>query len=111
MTDRQPACTRWVPRAPRVRCAGAGLLCLLAGCLTTPVCDQGCLSGKVAERTGFPLGPPPCEGKFVVPNGVSLTEGLTEEGAVLVGLWNNAAFLELLADIGIAHGDLVQAGL
>jgi cobalt-zinc-cadmium efflux system outer membrane protein len=87
------------------------VLCLLAGCVTTPVCDQGCLSGKVAERTGNPLGPPPCAGKVVLPNGVSLTDGLTEEGAILVALWNNAAFLELLADLGVAHGDLVQAGL
>jgi cobalt-zinc-cadmium efflux system outer membrane protein len=47
----------------------------------------------------------------VLPNGVPLDERLTEEAAVLLALWNNALFQEQLADLGIARGDLVQAGL
>ena len=46
-----------------------------------------------------------------LPPGVSLEVGLTEDGAIGIALWNNAAFQELLADLGIARGDLIQAGL
>ena len=51
------------------------------------------------------------EGKFVLPPGASLEDGLTEDEAVSIALWNNAAFQELLVDLGIARGDLIQAGL
>lgn len=36
---------------------------------------------------------------------------LTEESAVVIALWNNAAFHELLTELDIATSDLVQAGL
>lgn len=66
---------------------------------------------KIGERTGHDVGPPACIGEIQWPNGASLDDGLTEDEAVLLALWNNAAFQELLADLGIAEGDLVQAGL
>ncbi|MCI0461463.1 MAG: TolC family protein [Gemmataceae bacterium] len=88
------------------------LIVLLSGCTSTPpACDRSCVSALVAQRTGFSLGPQPCNGQVILPNGASLEDGLTEEEAVLVALWNNAAFQEQLADLGIARGDLVQAGL
>ena len=37
--------------------------------------------------------------------------GVTPDEAVLIALWNNAAFQELLADLNVARGDLIQAGL
>jgi cobalt-zinc-cadmium efflux system outer membrane protein len=46
-----------------------------------------------------------------LPPGASLDDGITEDEAVSIALWNNAAFQELLADLGIARGDLIQAGL
>ncbi|MBX7105236.1 MAG: TolC family protein [Gemmataceae bacterium] len=46
-----------------------------------------------------------------LPNGANLTDGLTEEEAVLIALWNNAAFQETLIELGLAQADLVQAGL
>lgn len=60
---------------------------------------------------GRDLGPPGCPGELVLPNGASLDDGLTEDEAVLIALWNNAAFLELLVDLDLAHADLVAAGL
>ena len=50
-------------------------------------------------------------GEIFLPNGSALDDGLLEDEAVLIALWNNAAFQELLTEIGIAQGDLVQAGL
>lgn len=83
-----------------------------AGCHSLPaVCDRDCVSQKLSARTGHGLLSETGCGQVVYPNGASLSDGLTEEEAVLIALWNNAAFLEQLVDWKIAHGDLVQAGL
>lgn len=48
---------------------------------------------------------------ITLPPGASLDDGLTEDEAVSIALWNNAAFQELLVDLGLVRGDLIQAGL
>lgn len=40
-----------------------------------------------------------------------LADGLTEDEAAALALRNNAAFLELLVDVGLAQSDLIAAGL
>src|SRR5262245_52735669 len=87
------------------------LLCLLAGCVhDRPYCDRACVSSQVEGRTGQSLGPPvPCGG-LVLPADLA-GKVLTEEAAVLVALWNNPAFQELLVELELTHADLVQAGL
>jgi cobalt-zinc-cadmium efflux system outer membrane protein len=83
-----------------------------SGCSSLPCgCDRDGLSADLAARTGHPLGPPTCSGELILPNGAALDDGLSEDEAVLIALWNNAAFQELLTELSIAHGDLVQAGL
>jgi outer membrane protein, heavy metal efflux system len=92
--------------------AAALLLVLLGGCSTLPpVCDRGCVSSDVEARTGRNVGPPPPKGQVILPNGIDLDNGLSEEAAILIALWNNALFQEQLVDLNVAHGDLVQAGL
>ena len=76
-----------------------------------PICDRECVSAKIEQRTGFALGPASCSDEVILPNGATMEDGLSEEEAIFIALWNNAAFLETLADLGIAHGDLIQAGL
>lgn len=46
-----------------------------------------------------------------LPPGVSLEDGLSGNEAVAIALWNNAAFQENLTKLGLARGDLAQAGL
>ncbi len=98
-----------------VGCLAAALAILTAimsGCAAEQrACDTGCLSAKLEERIGFAASATPLNGGIVFPNGASLTDGLTEDEAVLIALWNNAAFQELLTDLAIAQGDLIQAGL
>lgn len=48
--------------------------------------------------------------QVIVPDGVKIADGLTEDEAVAVALWNNAAFQEALADLGLARADLLAAG-
>lgn len=87
------------------------VLLAVAGCVTAPVASRDTVSAQLAERAGLHLGPAPKAGKVYLPNGASVSSGILEDEAVLIALWNNAAFQELLADLNIAHGDLVQAGL
>lgn len=85
---------------------------LTAGCSSVPCgCDRDCLAEDLAVRTDHTLGPAACSGQIVLPNGAVVEDGLLEDEAVLIALWNNAAFQELLTEVGIAQGDLVQAGL
>lgn len=46
-----------------------------------------------------------------IPEGVSLSDGLTEDEAVAVALWNNATFNADLTALGFARADLREAGL
>src|SRR5262245_31518213 len=99
-------------RARRVgRGAGlAGVLTmLLVGCQTPPACDRATVSGRLEGRTGYTLGGGP--GRVVAPPGLCEGRPLTEDEAVLLALWNNAAFQELLTDLDLSRADLVQAGL
>ncbi|WP_254509966.1 TolC family protein [Anatilimnocola floriformis] len=87
---------------------------LLGGCASHgnyTLTDRSPVSHQIACRFGEPLGPPTCPRELVYPNGITLADELTEEEAVILALWNNAALLELLTDLGVAQGDLVQAGL
>jgi cobalt-zinc-cadmium efflux system outer membrane protein len=49
--------------------------------------------------------------QVTLPPGAAFEDGVTEDEAVAIALWNNAAFQELLSDLGISRGDLIQAGL
>jgi len=46
-----------------------------------------------------------------MPPGAAFEDGLTEDEAVSIALWNNAAFQEQLVDLGLARSDLITAGL
>lgn len=92
----------------------AGTVASLGGCRSTVnyhLTDPNPVSANLTARFGQGLGPTNCPRQIVYPYGISLETQLTEEFAVLIALWNNALFLETLADLGIAQGDLVQAGL
>ncbi len=96
---------------PACRAVVGALIAALAGCQAVMPSgpERATVSGNLAARAGAGLRP--AAGSFEVPPGVVLEDGLSEEEAVATALWNNAAFQELLADLGIARGDLIQAGL
>lgn len=84
----------------------------LTGCETTKgACGRSSVSCQLEQRTGYALGkeqPTPCPPNLPM---VVLPDPLTEETAVLLALYHNAAFQELLAELKITRADLVQAGL
>ena len=65
---------------------------------------------SVVQRTGVPSRPPEARGT-TIPPGVALEDGLTQDEAVAIALWNNPEFQVLLASLGFARADLVEAGL
>ncbi|QEL17977.1 TolC family protein [Limnoglobus roseus] len=90
------------------------LACALGsvGCHGTPVApDRGTVAARLGERVGQPVALPTTAGPVTLPPGASFDDGVTEDEAVAIALWNNAAFQELLVDLGVARGDLIQAGL
>ncbi len=46
-----------------------------------------------------------------MPPSVHLEDGLSEDEAVTMALWNSSAFQEVLADLDLSRADLVQAGM
>jgi outer membrane protein, heavy metal efflux system len=76
----------------------------------------GCASGHVATpaeviaRTGIPPRPADAQG-VALPPGITTDDGLTQEEAVAIALWNNADFQAQLANLGFARADLLDAGL
>ena len=92
------------------------LLRVLALCALfwTPACATSGgtpqdISSRIQKETGHPTRDGAADP--AVPDGVVLEDGLTEQEAVALALWNNSGFQESLADLGVARADLLQAGL
>lgn len=84
----------------------------IVGCQTPPHApDRNAVSTHLTERVGQTVGADAGTSAVVMPPGASLDDGITDDEAVAIALWNNAAFQELLVDLGLARGDLIQAGL
>ncbi len=84
----------------------------IAGCQTAPHApDRTTVATHLGQRVGHTLPSHTVPGQIALPPGASLDDGITDDEAVAIALWNNAAFQELLVDLGLARGDLIQAGL
>lgn len=96
----------------RQACAVAWVVAVVAGGCKSPqpCCDPNLPARELAWRTGVsPQQVPPC--RQIIPAGVVLEDGLSEDEAVLIALSNNSAFQATLAQLGMAHGDALQASL
>ena len=89
-----------------------GILFSFVGCQTAPPSpDTTTVSASLTHRMGHSVAATSPTEPFILPPGVIFEDGITEEEAIASALWNNAAFQELLLDLGIARGDLITAGL
>jgi cobalt-zinc-cadmium efflux system outer membrane protein len=84
---------------------------VLAGCSVHSPHNRTYVSDSIYKRTGHQLRAVKEEGIFKLPENVSLDDGLTEEEAVAIALWNNAQFQADLVELGFARADLIEAGL
>ncbi len=66
---------------------------------------------SLEQRTGHKPAPPLQSARFALPDGVRLDDGVTEDEAVAIALWNNATLHADLTVLGLARADLLDAGL
>ena len=81
---------------------------LAAAC--APVPPPRAVPPRLGERTGVTLRSDFSAGTSLPP-GVDLDNGLSQDEAVAVALWNDPQFQIQLTDLGFARADLVEAGL
>ena len=85
---------------------------LIVGCQSPPQCDNHCqVDAELTQRMGQSLGPSKCPDETMLPPHVDLADGVTEEEAIAVAVWNNAVYQELLSQLGISRAQLFDAGL
>jgi len=85
------------------------LVLLVAGCAVQSPYDRSYVSTGIEERTDYQFGQITKPGELNLPEGVSLDDGLSEEEAIAVALWNNAQFHADLTALGFARADLIEA--
>lgn len=84
----------------------------LVGCASsTDHPDRSALSDDLQQRAGHSLNPKAKPGVFTFPENVTISDGISQEEAVAIALWNNPTFHETLSKLGFSRADVVQAGL
>lgn len=81
----------------------------LHGCISAPN-HRSKVSAELEQRAGHSLRAD-AVATNQLPSGLQVADGISEDEAVAIALWNNALFQESLSKLGIARADLVQAGL
>jgi cobalt-zinc-cadmium efflux system outer membrane protein len=69
-----------------------------------------CLANQLEERTGHRPSLDACREGPSVPPLVDVEDGITEQEAVALALWNNPEYRELLAELGISLAGVIEAG-
>lgn len=88
------------------------VLLVLGGCHSGAMRDRRvAVSEHVVSRFGSGVGAQESAGEALVPPGVALADGVSENEALQVALWNNAVFQGLLTDLGVSNAQLLDAGL
>ena len=89
-----------------------GLLTLMVVPAAVPK-DEASVSEEIEKRTGHALRPVHVAvgEQPSLPPGVLPDDGISEDEAVAVALWNNPELRATFADLGVARADLVEAGV
>ncbi len=89
--------------------AWIALLVLSAGCVPTSPMLRKDVHQELLQRTGYGIGEEP-RLEASIPDGLQLNDGLSDDEAVTLALWNNPQLQATLTQLGVARGDLYQAG-
>lgn len=84
---------------------------VVSGCVPTSAHDRDSVSNALEARTGRVLRPAGEDTNVRLPPGTQLGDGVDEDEAVGVALWNNARFQADLTGLGLARADLIDAGM
>jgi cobalt-zinc-cadmium efflux system outer membrane protein len=83
----------------------------LAGCALHSVHNESYVSDAISDRTGHELKSEIEEEDVLLPEGIAIDDGLTEDEAAAIAVWNNAQFRADLVHLGFARADLIEAGM
>ncbi len=91
-------------------CVVAGLG-ILFSCNPHNPYNRSYLSDRVKHQAQFDVTPQKTAGKFQMPPNVNVGDGISEEEAVTIALWNNEQFQMDLAAISFAQANVKDAGI
>jgi outer membrane protein, heavy metal efflux system len=94
-----------------IKLSGLLLLLLPVGGVAQAKKKQPPTPTPIEQVTGHTAHLPDRQWRFALPDGVTLDDGLSEDEAVAIALWNNAQLHTDLAALGLARADLLDAGL
>ncbi|HXT68805.1 MAG TPA: TolC family protein [Vicinamibacterales bacterium] len=87
-------------------------LTLATACAVHQAPARPSIATGITDRTGISTSGLPLPGRdWTPPPGISTDDGLTQDEAAAIALWNNARFQAALTSLGIARADLIDAGL
>ena len=86
------------------------MVAFLAGCAVHSVHNESYVSDALSDRTGHELRQGKEEG-FKLPPGITIDDGISQDEAASIALWNNAQFRADLVQLGFARADLIEAGM
>jgi cobalt-zinc-cadmium efflux system outer membrane protein len=81
------------------------------GCATLVEDQRPFVSETIRDRVDIGLPTISDDEGFQVPQGISVDDGLSQDEAVAIALWNNAQFQADLSQLGLAKADLQEAGM
>jgi cobalt-zinc-cadmium efflux system outer membrane protein len=87
------------------------LFYILSGCKTPSAISRTVVSDSLQKATGFTIQKESTPGLTAIPPQVNSADGITEEEAVSIALWNNAQLQADLANIAITQADVIDAGV
>ncbi len=86
-------------------------LTVLTSCKTPSQLTRSTVSEDLKQQTGFDIAAEKKNGRFDLPPSVQPADGISEEEAVSLALWNNAQLQADLITIHIAEADVIDAGV
>ncbi len=98
----------YIKRNRSVRTVALLLFVCMGGCQSASLPNsRGRVSQDITQRFGQGITTPLRSDQTMIPPDVDLDDGLTEQEASRIALWNNAAFQGLLADLGISQRAII----
>ncbi len=94
----------------KILLSGIIFFCLY-GCKSPQSVSRSSVSGSIRKATGFTVPKDVKPGIVVLPPNVTTTDGITEDEAVSIALWNNAQLQADLAAIAVSQADIIEAGI
>jgi cobalt-zinc-cadmium efflux system outer membrane protein len=82
-----------------------------AGCSPRNPYNRAYVADKVRQQQNYEINKDKKAGKFDIPPSIQLSDGVTEDEAVTLALWNNAQYQADLVGLQFAQADLTDAGI